>query len=113
MKADARQLLHITVVFSPAPRDVHEVLLTVSPGCTVVDALALLPPTWVLPSSPLVGVWGAKAESSQPLLDGDRVEIYRDLKVDPKVARRLRFAGQGAKTAGLFSQRRVGSKAGY
>jgi len=33
--------------------------------------------------------------------------------VDPKVARRERFARQGAKTAGLFAKRRAGAKAGY
>jgi putative ubiquitin-RnfH superfamily antitoxin RatB of RatAB toxin-antitoxin module len=37
----------------------------------------------------------------------------RTLKVDPKVARRERFVKQGAKAAGLFSQRRAGGKAGY
>jgi sulfur carrier protein len=47
------------------------------------------------------------------LQDGDRLEIYRPLKVDPKVARRERFARQGAKTTGLFAKRRPGAKAGY
>ena len=45
--------------------------------------------------------------------DGDRVEIYRDLKVDPKVARRERFRKQGARATGLFAQRRPGAKPGY
>jgi sulfur carrier protein len=47
------------------------------------------------------------------LREGDRVEIYRALRVDPKEARRQRFAGQGAKTAGLFVKKRQGAKAGY
>ncbi|MEX1167273.1 MAG: RnfH family protein, partial [Hydrogenophaga sp.] len=47
------------------------------------------------------------------LREGDRLEICRELRVDPKVARRERFAGQGARGAGLFAQRRPGSKAGY
>nr|MCU0926665.1 RnfH family protein [Hydrogenophaga sp.] len=47
------------------------------------------------------------------LREGDRVEVYRLLRVDPKVARRERFVGQGARRAGLFAQRRPGSKAGY
>lgn len=59
------------------------------------------------------GVWGQKVAPSQLLKDGDRVEIYRALKVDPKEARRLRFAKQGARTAGLFAKRRPGSKPGY
>ena len=49
----------------------------------------------------------------QALHDGDRVEIYRRLTVDPKVARRERFTKQGAKKAGLFTKRRAGAGAGY
>ena len=45
--------------------------------------------------------------------NGDRVEIYRPLQVDPKVARRERFRKQGARTAGLFAHKRAGAKAGY
>jgi putative ubiquitin-RnfH superfamily antitoxin RatB of RatAB toxin-antitoxin module len=47
------------------------------------------------------------------LRDQDRVEIYRGLRVDPKVARRERFNRQGAKRAGLFAKTRAGAKAGY
>jgi putative ubiquitin-RnfH superfamily antitoxin RatB of RatAB toxin-antitoxin module len=60
-----------------------------------------------------VGIWGRKATRDQLLRDRDRVEIYRPLRVDPKVARRERFARQGAGTTGLFAKRRVGAKAGY
>lgn len=59
------------------------------------------------------GVWGRRANLNTPLREGDRVEAYRPLRVDPKVARRERFVGQGARSAGLFAQRRPGSKAGY
>jgi uncharacterized protein len=33
-------------------------------------------------------------ERSRALKDGDRVEIYRPLLIDPKTARRLRAANQ-------------------
>ena len=59
------------------------------------------------------GVWGHKALPESVLRDGDRVELYRDLRVDPNVARRERFVGQGSRNAGLFAQRRPNSKAGY
>lgn len=36
-----------------------------------------------------LGVFAAVRPPSDKLRDGDRVEIYRPLKVDPKVARRL------------------------
>jgi putative ubiquitin-RnfH superfamily antitoxin RatB of RatAB toxin-antitoxin module len=61
----------------------------------------------------LVGIWGRLTELRQPLRDQDRVEIYRPLRVDPKVARRERFVSQGARTAGLFAKKRAGAKAGY
>jgi len=45
-----------------------------------------------------IGVHGQLARREQPLEDGDRVEIYRALTVDPKAARRARAkqsAGKG------------------
>lgn len=60
-----------------------------------------------------LGVWGKEATPDQMLLENDRVEIYRELRVDPKTARRERFNKQGAKMAGLFSGVRAGGKAGY
>ncbi|MEO8039109.1 MAG: RnfH family protein [Betaproteobacteria bacterium] len=37
-----------------------------------------------------VGIWGRKVKLDTPLANGDRVELYRPLEVDPKEARRLR-----------------------
>lgn len=37
-----------------------------------------------------LGVFGRKASPETMLRDGDRVEIYRPLKIDPKEARRRR-----------------------
>jgi putative ubiquitin-RnfH superfamily antitoxin RatB of RatAB toxin-antitoxin module len=42
-----------------------------------------------------VAVWGRAAAPDRVLDDGDRVEIVRPLKVDPKEARRLRYEVQG------------------
>lgn len=60
-----------------------------------------------------VGIWGRKTTLSHELRDLDRVEIYRPLVVDPKVARRERFQKQGTRGAGLFAKRRPGAKPGY
>jgi putative ubiquitin-RnfH superfamily antitoxin RatB of RatAB toxin-antitoxin module len=115
----------VTVCFSPGPRQVRERHLTLPAGSTVAQALAAfltLKMESAASSSPDVdlacdsvsaGVWGRKASADQPLRDQDRVEIYRALKVDPKVARRERFVKQGVKKAGLFARRRVGAKPGY
>lgn len=108
--------LRITLMQAPAPRTVTEIELTLLEGATVMDAVTAarwLDSTGALPAGQSVGIWGRKAALSQPLQDGDRVELVRDLRVDPKVARRERFAGQGARSAGLFSRRRPWAKSGY
>lgn len=108
----------VTVVYSAQARDVVEVTLRLEEGTTVEQALNAS--GLVLQTSedgvPLggQGVWGKKVGLMHVLRDQDRLEVYRPLTVDPKVARRERFAGQGAKkAAGLFAKRRVGAKAGY
>jgi len=37
-----------------------------------------------------VGIFGKKAALDQTVKDGDRVEVYRPLEIDPKEARRAR-----------------------
>ena len=110
--------VNITVVYAPAARQTHEVSLTLPAGSTVRQAIAAsgLPerfPDLVLQTGS-VGVWGRKAPPEQTLRERDRVEIYRPLRVDPKLARRERFNKQGiARAAGLFASRRAGGKPGY
>lgn len=91
--------------------------VSVAPGTTLGEALrgsgmlaALTPPEI---DTLECGIWGRKAPLTQVLRANDRVELYRVLLVDPKVARRERFVRQGAKSAGLFAKRRAGAKAGY
>jgi len=109
--------IEVTVVYSPGPRDVREVSLNLTASSTVLQALRASGFLQLFPAIDLqaavVGVWGRKASLSQSLRENDRIEIYRPLTVDPKVARRERFAKQGARTAGLFQKKRAGAKAGY
>lgn len=109
--------MRVTVVFSAASRVVQELALQVPVGCTVAQVLPLAAPHWGLGSEDIslleVGIWGKVVSGQQALIAGDRVELYRPLTVDPKVARRTRFVRQGAKSAGLFSKQRPGAKAGY
>lgn len=37
-----------------------------------------------------LGVWGKAVAATHELADGERVEIYRDLLIDPKAVRRAR-----------------------
>ena len=41
-----------------------------------------------------VGIFGALCSRSAVPLDGDRIEIYRQLKADPKASRRARAKGR-------------------
>jgi len=44
-------------------------------------------------SSFVVGVWGHEVDGTALLRDGDRIEVYRPLEVDPQEARRIRLKG--------------------
>ena len=105
----------VTVTFSPAPRQVLEWLLDLPEGATVREAV--LASGWkdCCPGQEPadVGVWGRRCTPQHLVREGDRVEVYRALLVDPKVARRERFQKQGARATGLFARRRPGAKPGY
>lgn len=114
--------LSITLCYSPAARQLHRITLALPSGSTVAQALAALAQLpqwhdWGLSETPAadmaLGIWQKRCEPSQPLQDGDQLEIYRPLRVDPMTARRERFQQQGARSAGLFAQRRPGAKPGY
>jgi putative ubiquitin-RnfH superfamily antitoxin RatB of RatAB toxin-antitoxin module len=106
----------VTVLYSPAPREVHEWPVVLAPGATVLQALQACGLQAAFPELDLhhavVGVWGRKARLDQVVRESDRIEIYRPLKVDPKLARRERFRKQGVRAAGLFARKKE-SKPGY
>ena len=109
--------LKITLVYSPAPRVLREWALTLPGGTTVAQALVACRAFQDFPELQIgrlqLGIWGQKTSLNHPLHDCDRIEVYRVLRVDPKIARRERFNRQGAKSAGLFATKRPGAKAGY
>jgi len=110
-------LIAVTVCFSGTARDCKEVALQLQAGSCVVDALRSSALLQALSDAEVdalqTGVWGRKVPPEHILREGDRVELYRPLKVDPKVARRERFSRQGAGRTGLFAKRRAGAKSGY
>ena len=99
------------------PRTTQELQFNVEEGTTASQALlasGLLDAISEVQLQSLeLAIWGRKVAASQALQPHDRLELLRPLLVDPKVARRERFAHQGAKKAGLFKTRRSGGKAGY
>ena len=96
-------------VFAGAARGASNGTSSLPPGATVLQALQASGLAAAFPELDLARpAWAsgaARPRLEQPLRDGDRVEIYRPLKVDPKVARRERFREQGARAAGLFAKR--------
>ena len=113
--------MQITVVYAPEARQMRQWMIDMPAGSTLAQALAqsgamaeLADLAEQLATGELTaGIWGRAAGPAQVLEEGDRVELYRALRVDPKVARRERFKGQGSRGAGLFAKRRAGGKAGY
>ena len=107
----------VVVCWSPAARDVLEWPLEVPEGATAADAVRASGFAAASgggePAEGELGIWGRRCSPAQPVREGDRIEVYRPLRVDPKVARRERFRKQGARAAGLFAQRRAGGKPGY
>lgn len=69
------------------------VTLSLPEGATVADAIdnsglrERFPELEINPER--IGVFADRRAPSDRLRDGDRVEIYRPLKVDPKLARRM------------------------
>jgi uncharacterized protein len=95
--AHVESLLRIELAYSPAPRGVLTLSISLPPGSTVVDGLRAS--GWLqahgLDLDALrCGVWGRVQPLDHPLRDGDRIELYRPLTVDPKEARRLRYKKQ-------------------
>lgn len=115
-RPESANRLQVEVVYAPAPRQVYTRTLELDPGATLHEAVmaSVMQDFPELRSDQLrTGIWGKEASPGQLLRHQDRVEIYRALRVDPKIARRERFRTQGAKTTGLFARTRVGGKAGY
>lgn len=110
-------VLRVTVVYAPAPRQVWLREVSLGPEATAGQALEAAG-LWLefkeLAGGSLhVSLWGRRCRPDDRLRDGDRIEVCRPLRVDPKKARRERFVTQGTRGTGLFARRRPGAKAGY
>lgn len=89
--------IRVEVVYA-LPRIHYAVEVEVEVESTVADAvraamalepfrsLRVEPP----PDPDKVGIFGREVDPDTPLIDGDRVELYRDLAQDPRELRRTR-----------------------
>ncbi len=69
--------------------------LTLPSGSTARQAVLNSPLSADFPEADLyapLGIFGKSVPDTTPLQTGDRVELYRPLKADPKEARRLKAA---------------------
>jgi len=104
----------VLVVWSPSERETLSVALSLPAHATIADALAIA--NWQALESAAQGgaafaaaglsaaVWGKARPLAHVLRDGDRVEVLRDLQIDPMTARRVRFEAAG----GIDALRRRG-----
>ena len=87
--------MHVTVVYARPDRQ-SVVAVELAPGASVQEAIersGLIEANPELRSRDLaVGIYYRRCHLDTPLRDGDRVEIYRPLQIDPMQARRLRAA---------------------
>jgi putative ubiquitin-RnfH superfamily antitoxin RatB of RatAB toxin-antitoxin module len=106
--------ISVQVVWSACARETASVVLALAAGATLADALART--GWPALASSAQGdaafaaaglsaaVWSKPRPLDHPLCDGDRVEVLRDLQIDPMTARRVRFEAAG----GIAALRRRG-----
>jgi putative ubiquitin-RnfH superfamily antitoxin RatB of RatAB toxin-antitoxin module len=89
--------IRVTVV-GALPDEAIEVALRLPEGATIADAIDRAGANLRVAVADLsrcpVGIYGKRARRDTVLADGDRVELYRPLKVDPKQARRQRATGK-------------------
>lgn len=99
MPNQSSQSIAITLAFAPdRVTQLHE-RLSVPMGCTAAQALALSDwqtrYPWVARCQ--IGVFGRKIDWQTPLQDGDRLEFYRPLTIDPMRKRQLKLARKASK----------------
>jgi putative ubiquitin-RnfH superfamily antitoxin RatB of RatAB toxin-antitoxin module len=94
--------IRVEVAFALADRQ-QLVPVTVAAGTTVVAAIERSGIAGQFPDQDIsvcrLGIWGRLVDAAQVLKDGDRIEIYRPLNIDPRDARR-RLAEEGKSMGG-------------
>jgi putative ubiquitin-RnfH superfamily antitoxin RatB of RatAB toxin-antitoxin module len=85
--------MQVEVAFATPDRQFLE-CIEVADGATVDDAIRNSDLARRFPEVDFehldVGIWGKPAPRDRVLAEGDRVEVYRALEMDPREARRLK-----------------------
>jgi uncharacterized protein len=102
--------LAVELIWSPVRGEWRRLTLQLPEGSTVVEALRAS--QWFNEAdlqALKTGIWSKLRPLDTPLRDGDRVEVYRPLTVDPKEARRQRYQATGRRI--VTRHRPLGKKA--
>jgi putative ubiquitin-RnfH superfamily antitoxin RatB of RatAB toxin-antitoxin module len=90
----AAPIVRVAIACSPEVGRAFEMTLALPAPATVLDAIRASGVFERHPElglgEPLFGIWGRACAPDTVLADGDRVEVYRPLTMDPNEARRLR-----------------------
>jgi uncharacterized protein len=96
--ASSPVLIRIEIVYAEQPRSIVK-SLTVPEGALLADALRLAALDAEFQGLDLanatVGIYGTVVSRDRILKEGDRIEIYRPLAEEPKLARRKRASRSG------------------
>jgi|HubBroStandDraft_6_1064221.scaffolds.fasta_scaffold91523_3 putative ubiquitin-RnfH superfamily antitoxin RatB of RatAB toxin-antitoxin module len=91
-------VIRIEIVYAQPQRYVAR-SLSMAQGAVIADALGLIAAdpefSGIDLAGSALGIFGKVAQRDQPLKDGDRIEIYRPLAEEPKLARRNRASKSG------------------
>jgi len=84
-------LIDVELVFATADRQIL-LAMQVACGATVADVIAQSGIHQEFPDAQLgeleLGIWGKLVAEDHVVRDGDRIEFYRQLRIDPREARR-------------------------
>ena len=90
----AEHPITVEVVFAGSASWVERRRVEVSTGCTVIQAVEASGIAQCLPTDSVdparLGIFARKVDPGQLVRDGDRIEIYRPLVLDPMESRRRR-----------------------
>ena len=84
--------IRVSVIYADPALQI-EIPIDVGASATVDDAIRISGISARLPNGfkpEAIGIFGRTVSARDTLRDGDRIELYRPLKVDPKEARRRR-----------------------
>lgn len=86
-------MINIEIVYAEPKRQII-IPLQIENPCTAMQAIELSKISDQIPELKSIqlkiGIYGKRIELNDLIKDGDRIEIYRELVIDPKQARLLR-----------------------